>query len=109
MTAFATNVNVVVSDGGGDMAAVLESTARQDLEKAGGMNVAVHAPVLVAESEAAHVSGQFGGTDKNYFVHVYQFSHATNQYAVTFLFGEAISQDNAIALAESVLASWAWS
>ena len=106
---FATNVNVVLSPAGLLTADEVESFAGDELEAGGATDVEILDRVIVGGSESAHVTAALIASDVAYRIHQYYASSATQTYVITFSFSEdVVSDDDALAIAESVLASWVW-
>jgi len=105
---FADNVNVVLSPAGEVSNDLIESAGVDELEGAGATEVAVQPRVQVAGAESAHISARLsqGGTD--YLIEQYYASHDGQTYVVTFSFSDTVSTGDRTAVAESVLATWAW-
>jgi hypothetical protein len=107
---FATNVNVLLSPAGLITPADVEALAADELEGSGATDVELLDRVIVAGSESAHVTAVLSADEVSYRVHQYYVSNEEQTYVVTFSSSEElVTDDEAVAIAESVLASWAWS
>jgi hypothetical protein len=104
---FATNVNVLLSPAGLITADEVESVVADELEGGGATDVELLDRVTVAGSESAHVTGVLTASDLTYRIHQYYVSDDSQTYVVTFSSSEdEVSDDEAVGIAESVLASW---
>jgi hypothetical protein len=106
---FANNVNVVLSPNGAFTPDEIEDTVKDELESGGGENVEVHDRLTVAGGETAHVTASTSASGVNYYIHQYYLTNDDQTYVVTFSFGETVPDEEAVDIAESILASWTWS
>jgi hypothetical protein len=105
---FASNVNVVLSPSGAFTADQVEAAAGAELETSGATDVAVLDRLTVAGSESAHITAVMDISDLTYRIHQYYVTDDDQTYIVTFSADVAVSDDDATAVAESVLATWTW-
>ena len=63
---------------------------------------------MIAGSESAHITAKFSADGVAYWVEQYYPTNAGQTYVVTFSFSETVSASDRVAVAESILASWAW-
>jgi hypothetical protein len=105
---FSDNVNVILSPAGALSSDQVESIGVSELEGVGATEVQVNARLSVAGAESAHLSALFSSNGTEYRIEQYYPTHSGQTYVVTFSFSESVPQADRVALAESVLASWAW-
>jgi hypothetical protein len=106
---FPNNVNVVLSPTGPFTADHVEDTARQELETTDATDIELHERVIVADTETVHMSAGLPSGGATYNLHQYYFSSDESGFVVTFTFDESMDDSDAVAIAESILASWTWS
>jgi hypothetical protein len=102
---FTDNLNVVLASGGVFTADQIESVGVRELEAGGIDDVEVQDRVMIVGTESAHLSAAFGTTHN---MDQYYVSNDEQTYIVTFSFSPTVSVPDRDALAQSVLASWAW-
>ena len=105
---FADNVNVVLSPAGEVSAEQVEGAGVTELENAGATDVEANDRVVVAGAESAHLSANLSASGTSYAVEQYYVTDEGQTYVVTFSFSPTVDDDQREAVAESVLASWAW-
>ncbi|MCJ1703910.1 MULTISPECIES: hypothetical protein [unclassified Rathayibacter] len=105
---FADNVNVVLSPAGEVSAEQVEDAGVTELENAGATDVEANDRVVVAGAESAHLSANLSASGTSYAVEQYYVTDEGQTYVVTFSFSPTVDDDQREAVAESVLASWAW-
>ncbi|NRG39314.1 hypothetical protein HRK28_00110 [Rathayibacter sp. VKM Ac-2835] len=105
---FADNVNVVLSPAGEVSAEQVEDAGVTELESAGATDVEANDRVVVAGAESAHLSANLTASGATYAVEQYYVTDEGQTYVVTFSFSPTVDDDQREAVAESVLASWAW-
>ncbi|MDY0912948.1 hypothetical protein [Rathayibacter festucae] len=105
---FADNVNVVLSPAGEVSADQVEGAGVTELENAGATDVEANDRVVVAGAESAHLSANLTASGATYAVEQYYVTDDGQTYVVTFSFSPTVDDDQREAVAESVLASWAW-
>ncbi|HEV7951670.1 MAG TPA: hypothetical protein VGP24_18055 [Glaciihabitans sp.] len=106
---FANNINVIPSPSGAFDADEVEETVVAELEDAGASNVEVLDRLTIAEAESAHISADMSLEGVEYRVHQYYLTNDDQTYVVTFSYNVDESDEDAVEIAESVLASWSWS
>jgi hypothetical protein len=107
---FATNVNVLLSPAGLITPDDVEALAADELEGSGATDVELLDRVTIAGSESAHVTAVLTATGVTYRIHQYYVSDDAQTYVVTFSASdELVSDADAVAIAESVLATWTFS
>ena len=106
---FADNLNVVISPAGLVSLDVVEQAGPAEIEAAGGTDVVVGERITAAGNEIAHVTANATAQGVDYVVEQYALSSTDQTYLVTFSFSPEVPQSDRVALAESVLATWAWS
>lgn len=106
---FADNVNVIASPAGLLSADRVEEAGVSELEAAGATAIEVKDRVLVAESEAVHVTASIETAGTAYALEQYYVSDDDQTYIVTFSFSESLAAADRDAIAGSVLVTWAWS
>lgn len=106
---FADNVNVVVSGSPTITPGRVESTIAAALEASGASDVKIRNRVMIAGSEAAHLSAMLSSQGVDYQIEqFYLSSDEQTMCVVTFAFSPTVSESDRHALSESVLATWAW-
>jgi hypothetical protein len=106
---FANNVNVVLSAAGLITADQVESMAPAELEASGATGLTVLDRLTVADSESAHITADMTASGISYVIHQYYVSDDDQTYIVTFSYADTVGDDEALAIQESVLATWLWS
>jgi hypothetical protein len=106
---FADNINVLLSPAGVLTPDVVESAGVSELEQYGATDVTVEPRLTIAGAESSHLSALFSSQGLDYRVEQYYPTQGDQTYVVTFSFSQDVSEADRIALAESVLATWAWS
>jgi len=105
---FASNINVVLSPSGAFSPGDVEAAAGNELETAGATDVEVLDRVGVAGSETAHVTAVMTASGLTYRIHQYYVTSDDQTYVVTFSAASDLPDDQIVAIAESVLATWTW-
>jgi hypothetical protein len=105
---FKDNVNVLLSPAGEITADQVEAAGPPELESSGATDIEVRPRVAIAGEESAHLAAVFTQGTATYQIDQYYPTHEGQTYVVTFSFSQTVSQADREALAESVLASWAW-
>jgi hypothetical protein len=105
---FSDNVNVLLSPAGSITPDQVEEAGPPELENSGATEVEVRPRLSVAGEESAHITALFSQGGATYRIDQYYPTHDGQTYVVTFSFSETLPQADREALAESVLASWAW-
>lgn len=103
---FSDNLNVLLSPAGAVTADQVENLGVTELENAGATNVEVRPRLTIAGSESAHLTAL--AASPSYQIDQFYPTHDGQTYVVTFSFSDTVSQADREAIAESVLASWAW-
>jgi hypothetical protein len=106
---FPNNVNVVLNSTGPFTADDVEDTAREELETTDATDIELLDRVIVADTETVHVSAGLPSGGATYNLHQYYFSSDESGFEVTFTFDETMDDTEAVAIAESILASGTWS
>lgn len=104
---FMDNVCVILAEGQ-IIPALFEWQAVDELKDSGASEVTKRGRVIVAGSEAVHVSAIVTSRGVKSRTEQYFFSAEGQTYIVTFSFSLTVPKSERDALAESVLASWAW-
>ncbi|MFS0852847.1 hypothetical protein [Microbacterium sp. 179-I 3D4 NHS] len=104
---FADNLNVILAPGPFTPEEV-ESSGVAELE-ATADEVVVKERVLIADTEAVHVSASITDAGTTYVIEQYYLSTEEEGYVATFGFSETVPEAERVALAESVLVTWEWS
>ena len=90
------------------MGGQVEGAGVTELENAGATDVEANDRVVVAGAESAHLSANLSASGTSYAVEQYYVTDEGQTYVVTFSFSPTVDDDQREAVAESVLASWAW-
>jgi hypothetical protein len=102
-------VNVIPGPAPDQTSAEIEETGVAYLEGVvGATEVQVRPRVTIGGTESVHLSAQLSRNGVAYWTEQYLPIDAGIAYTTTFSFGEAVSQGDREALAESVLATWTW-
>ncbi len=108
--AFATNVNVVEEPNVGDRdAEELADASTQQLEASGFTDLTPGDTVQVDGGDAAIISASTDQGGTSYRTRQYFLVHDERGWVVTFSYPSDTSEDDQQELAESVMATWAWS
>lgn len=102
---FADNLNVVISPAGAVSADEIEPAAKGELETQ-ATDVTVRDRVMVAGSEAAHLSAVLASEGTDYQIEQYYVASSDQTFVVTFSFSPTVSEADRNDLALSVLATW---
>lgn len=105
---FSDNLNVVPSPAGLVPAALIKSSGPKEIEAAGGTVLATVDGPEVAGGPTVHLSAQMEQGGVEYLIEQYALSSDDQTYVVTFSFSSAVPESDRIAVAESVLVTWAW-
>jgi hypothetical protein len=106
---FTDNVNVLPGPAPDQTSAEVEEAGVAYLEGVvGATEVQVRPRVTIGGTESVHLSSQVSRNGIPYWTEQYFPIDAGVAYTTTFSFGEAVSQEDREAVAESVLATWAW-
>jgi hypothetical protein len=105
---FASNVNVVLTPAGAVTPEQVEASGVDELEASGATDVSVLGRVTVAGSESAHLTARMTAQGVEYYFHQYYPTNDGQTYVVTFSYAPSVSDADATAIADSVLASWTW-
>jgi predicted small secreted protein len=106
---FSDNINVLLSPAGEVTPDQVETQGLQEFTNGGSTDVAVDERLMIAGSEAAHLSGPLSAGGASYFLEQYYPSHDGQTYVVTFSFSDTLSDADRDAVTDAVLASWTWS
>lgn len=105
---FADNVNVILSPAGEVSNDLIETAGVDELEGGGATEVTVNPRVQIAGTESAHLTAKLSQSGTDYLIEQYYLTQDGQTYVVTFSFSDSVPASDRTALAESVLATWAW-
>lgn len=106
---FSDNINVLLSPAGVLTPDIVESVGVDELETSGATDVTVEPRVTIAGAESSHLAALFSSQGLEYRIEQYYPTQNGQTYVVTFSFSQDVPDADRLAIAESVLASWAWS
>ena len=104
---FGDNVCIILTPGR-IIPTLFEWQAIEDLKESGATDIIKRGRVIVAGSEAVHVSSIVTSRGVESQAEQYFFSAEGQTYTVTFSFSLTVPKSQRDAVAQSVLASWTW-